>query len=202
MELSDEEKKTIREEEQRRLAQEQYRHQVRSELGGGAKPTFPAKKSSLARILRLIFVAVVLCGGLLFLANVNSRRHGTGSASILRPYNQALFSGNFAVEAGQYRYQTFTINNTLVNPHVTGTFHATGGMGNDIQVVLAEKAEFDNWINGHQAHVLYSPGKVTTGKMDVAITEPGTYCLAFSNTFSLLARKNVQADISLQYLVP
>jgi hypothetical protein len=55
-------------------------------------------------------------------------------------------------------------------------------------------------INGHQARVLYSSGKTTNGRMDVPIAEPGSYCLGFSNAFSLLSAKNIAADIELQYL--
>jgi len=55
-------------------------------------------------------------------------------------------------------------------------------------------------MNGHQAHVLYSSGKTTNGRLDVPITQPGTYCLAFSNAFSLVSAKTINADIELEYL--
>lgn len=61
MELPEQEKHKIRDEEQRRLAEEQYRQQVRSELAGSIKPAVRAKKSTLTRVLRLIFVALVRC---------------------------------------------------------------------------------------------------------------------------------------------
>lgn len=74
----------------------------------------------------------------------------------------------------------------------------SGGTGNDIQVVLAEESEFQNWINGHQTHALYSTPKVTAGRINVAIREPGTYYLAFTNSFSVFSSKTVTADIELR----
>ena len=133
-----------------------------------------------------------------------SRSHPNAAGnptSALRPYSQKLFANELTVKPAQYYYQTFTVgNNTLVSPHVVGSFHATGGIGNDIQVVVAEKGEFENWVNGHQARLLYSSGKTTNGRIDVPITEPGTYCLGFSNAFSLLSAKMISSDIELQYL--
>ena len=89
----------------------------------------------------------------------------------------------------------------LHRPLVAQSFHAGGSIGNDIQVVLAEKGESENRMNGHQdqAHVLYSSGKTTNGRLDVPITQPGTYCLAFSNAFSLVSAKTINADIELEY---
>ena len=90
----------------------------------------------------------------------------------------------------------------VVNPRVVGSFRASGGSGNDIQPLLAEWSECENWINGHEARALYSRPKTTNGRFDVKIPEPGTYCIAFNNRFSLLSAKNVSADIELSYLIP
>jgi hypothetical protein len=138
------------------------------------------------RILLGLFVAA----GIVWILFV-SRGHTSDStgvqqpSSVLRPFSQKLVSGETRVDPAQYRYWTFTVGHAVVSPYVTGSFHASGGIGNDIQVVLAEKGEFENWANG---------------RMDVPITEPGTYCLGLSNTFSLLSAKTISADIELQYL--
>lgn len=149
-----------------------------------------------------ILLGLVIAAALLWILFV-SRSHPNASgipASMLRPNSQQLVANEFTIKPAQYFYQSFTISNTLVHPHVVGGFRAAGGLGNDIQVVLAEKGEFENWANGHQARLLYSSGKTTNGRMDVAITEPGRYCLGFSNAFSLLSAKTISADIELQYL--
>ncbi len=116
------------------------------------------------------------------------------------PVNEKLASGQTVVRAGKYIRWKFTVDTDKMQDfRVVGGFHASGGSGNDIQVVLAEESEFENWINGHQARVLYSTGKTTTGKIAVQIFEPGTYILAFSNTFSVLTDKDVFAEVELRY---
>ena len=116
--------------------------------------------------------------------------------------SKKLLSGEYVVKAGEYRHVTFTFNpEKMENARVIGRFHASGGSGNDIEAVLADESEFENWVNADEARVLYSTGKITNGKIDVPITQPGTYYLVFSNVFSLLADKEVSADIELRYLV-
>lgn len=201
--LSEQDKSRILQEEQQRVGEEQYRQQVRQELSSGtqaAPKTNTNTKSPLMAFAKFVLLVIPLYVAWLFFG---SALHNSGGASsILRPSRQPLFSGEIVVAAAQYRYQTFTVTTTaMVNPRVVGSFHASGGMGNDIQVVLAEKSEFENWANGHKARVLYSTEKETSGHMNVPITQPGTYYLAFSNTFSLLTQKHVDADIELQYLM-
>ncbi len=90
----------------------------------------------------------------------------------------------------------------MVNARVIGSFHASGGFGNDIETVLAEWDQCENWLNGHQAHVLYASGKVTNGVLDVPIQQAGTYCLAFSNKMALVSSKTVSGDIALRSMIP
>jgi len=120
---------------------------------------------------------------------------------VLQPVSEKLFSGQSVVRAGKYVFVKFQFDSEKMrDARVVGTFHASGGSGNDIQAVIAEESEFENWRNGHQARVLYSTDKVTNGKFDVSITETGTYYLAFSNAFSLFTDKDVFAEAELRYL--
>ncbi len=119
---------------------------------------------------------------------------------VLIPVTKTLTSGQLVVRAGKYIRTKFTVDTEkMQDVRVVGSFRVSGGSGNDIQVVLAEESEFENWINGHQARAVYSTGKTTTGRLDVEITQPGTYILAFSNTFSLLTDKDVFAEVELRY---
>lgn len=119
---------------------------------------------------------------------------------VLVPVTEKLTSGQLVVRAGRYFRTKFTVDTEkMQDVRVVGSFHASGGSGSDIQAVLAEESEFENWINGHQARVLYSTGKITNGKIDVQITQPGIYILAFSNTFSPLTDKDVFAEVELRY---
>ena len=47
--------------------------------------------------------------------------------------------------------------------------------------------------------MLYSSGRVTSGRIDVTVPYAGSYCVAFSNAFSLVSAKHVSADITLHY---
>ncbi len=115
---------------------------------------------------------------------------------------EKLTSGQIVVPAGKYYEVQFRINPSMRSPRVKGSFRTSGGGGNDIQAVLAEESEFENWINGHQAQVLYATEKITNGKIDVVIPEPGTYHLAFNNSFSVISEKYVFAEIELSYQNP
>jgi hypothetical protein len=110
--------------------------------------------------------------------------------------------GSVAVSPSQVRYWKFDTSPTMTNAHLKGEFHASGGSGNDIEAIVAEWDECENWINGHQAHVLYASGKVTNGALDVPLSQAGTYCLAFSNKMGLISGKTVSGSVALQYLLP
>jgi hypothetical protein len=112
-------------------------------------------------------------------------------APVLVPATQNLFSGQITVKRDSCVTNTFTVEPGMLNFHVVGQFNASGGVGNDIQVVLADSNEFQNWINGHEAKVFYSTGKETTEHFDIGPLSPGQYIFAFNNKFSLFADKQV-----------
>jgi len=83
MELSDEQKKRILEEEQQRIAAEQYRAQVRRDLESrtvSASPA-PAKSSTLKYVLIGSGVVAVLCVGILIGVRRQSSDQGASSSS-------------------------------------------------------------------------------------------------------------------------
>jgi hypothetical protein len=63
-------------------------------------------------------------------------------------------------------------------------------------VAIADADGFENWKNGHQAHVMYGSDKTTIGNINVTLP-PGTYYLGFNNKFSMLTDKTVTSDITL-----
>jgi hypothetical protein len=118
------------------------------------------------------------------------------------PKTESLASGQFVVQAGGVWYRTLTVDTArMSNVRVTGRFTASGGSGNDIAAIFTTQDELQNWTNGHAAHALYSTAKATAGHINVAITDPGIYYLAFSNGFSALTDKTVSAEIELHYTV-
>lgn len=105
-----------------------------------------------------------------------------------------LVPEEFVVKPGAVRYWTFSVNGPT---NISGRFRASGGNQKDIEVVIAEWGECENWINGNQASVLYQSGRVTNGHINVNIVESGKYCIGFSNRMSIFSSKEVAAAIQI-----
>jgi hypothetical protein len=143
----------------------------------------PERKSHYVRNLCLVLGLVALV--VLVIAN-NRPSYQAQARELLTP-------GSFAVQAGQMQYFTFTLAGS---GRVVGKFEATGGSGNDIEAVITDADNFENWKNGHQARVNYQSGKITVGNINTVLG-PGTYYLAFNNGFSALSAKTITGNISL-----
>ncbi|HEV3483599.1 MAG TPA: hypothetical protein VGR97_14870 [Candidatus Acidoferrales bacterium] len=110
-----------------------------------------------------------------------------------------LDTGHIVINPQGYMGRNITVTDSMRNAQIVGSFHAFGGSGNDIQAVLATPDQWENWINGHQAQVLYAtPGPTTNGEINVRL-EPGSYILGFSNKNAIVSRKEVTGDIALEY---
>lgn len=72
-----------------------------------------------------------------------------------------------------------------------GTFHAEGGMGNDIRVLAMRMIDYENYKNGHPYKAIYDSGKLTAAEFKFAIPDNGEYVIVFDNTFSLMTPKAV-----------
>ncbi len=172
-----------------------------------AAPVTAKKSSPLDSALRIFGAVAIILGAIVFLvwnfSNKNTPPLGSpaGIRSVLpgQAETRNIFSGQLVVSARQYRAWTITIAPQMTNAQLVGSFHTAGGTGNDIQAVIADPTEFENWKNGHQARVFYGTDRTTNGSFNVRLA-PGTYILAFSNAFSLLVPKEVTAEIELRYL--
>ena len=213
MELAPERKQQIEEEERQRLAEEQYRAQVRASLkttGSQAAPAAPERRKSHVGLLLAILAVVVV--GTVILVNSNSTRSTDSDGSTPRasrassapsvryvPVSQKIASGQVVVKANghvQYRIQ---ITPDMREARISGSFNASGGSGNDVDAVIAAESEYTNWINGHQARVYYgTQGKKTTDSFDVRLG-PGTYYFPMSNRFSAFSDKYVFLEVDLKY---
>lgn len=177
----------------------------------GAGPSAADKPASAGGRWALYILAIVGIVAIVVLLTQQSLKPTPASPGIRRtpaapvfvpqPISEKLFSGQIVVRAGAHVYRRFTVDPTRMRDvRVVGSFRASGGSGNDIQAVLCEEAEWENWINGHKARVLYGTEKTTTGRVDALIVRPGIYYFAFSNTFSVMADKDVFAEIELRYI--
>lgn len=210
MELTPDRKRQIEEEERQRLAEEQYRTQVRASLDTPAPQTAPAapqrRKSHVG--LLLVILAVVAVGALV--VNFITRSTDSGSAAARArassapsvryvPISQKIATGQVVVKANGYVQYPVQITADMRDAHLTGRFNASGGTGNDITAVVANEGEYTNWINGHQAQVYYSTqGKKTADTFDLRLG-PGTYYFALSNKFSAFSDKYVFLEVDLNY---
>jgi hypothetical protein len=115
------------------------------------------------------------------------------------PHTDTIIDSAFTVDAISSKDYRFEVPPGATDIRVDGHFVATGGTGNDIQVLVLGEDDFVNWQNGHPARALYDSGKVTQSTITATLPGPGAYYLVFSNTFSLLTPKAVQARASVRY---
>jgi len=174
-------------------------------------PTTAKQTSTLDSALRIIGALAVIIIGLVILgvyfnshSTVAPNRSSSPATNAIaaithQPVTHSIFAGQMVVAARQFRFWTITITPQMTNAQLMGSFHTAGGTGNDIQAVITNPDEFENWKNGHQAKVYYGTQRTTNGNFNVRLA-PGTYVLAFSNAFSLLAPKEITAEINLQYI--
>lgn len=167
--LTPEERQRIEEEERRKLAEEQYRAEVRAKLRDEPAQREIAAPKRTSRILWIVAVAAVLVIGVVILSNSRSTRattddsglpsaHAASNAAPVPktryvPVSQKIATGQITVQANGYVQYRITITPEMVEPQIAGNFNASGGSGNDIQAVIADEDNYTNWINGHQAHV-------------------------------------------------
>jgi hypothetical protein len=77
---------------------------------------------------------------------------------------------------------------------VAGNFQASGGSGNDIQVLIGPHDDVLNALNGHGGTVSYDSGKQTAGTIKVRVSA-GDYLIAFNNNYSSVSEKVVSANV-------
>jgi hypothetical protein len=140
---------------------------------------------------RLAVVAIVVC--------MASACYGKKTANTIPgPYLvEPIVNGSFIVEPRSYKPFKVVVAPGAVNPRLEGTFSASGA-NNDIEVLLLEASQFQNWEKRTKYTVAYQTGRVTAETLRMELpAEPGTYYIVFSNRFSLISNKAVVADIAL-----
>ena len=73
-----------------------------------------------------------------------------------------------------------------------GFFHAEGGSGNDIRMLVMRPVDYENYKNGHPYKAIYDSGKMTAGEFNFALPDPSGYIVVFDNMFSLMTPKAVE----------
>src|SRR2546427_9414942 len=153
-------------------------------------------KSNTVLIIAIVIIAVVVgavIGGILLFGAFNTLSSTTTQRSV------AIVNGVITVQPAQYYYYTLTVPSGATSVTVSGTFTASGGSGNDIEVLVMDQTNYVNWQNDHQANAYYDSGQVTTGTVSANLPGGGTYYLVYSNAFSTVSSKNVQTTANLYY---
>jgi hypothetical protein len=127
--------------------------------------------------------------------------HGSGGGGGIQSTQTVnIVNGQITVDAGDYEYYQFTVPPGAANVEAYGSFTVSGGSGNDIVVLIMNLIEFFNWENGHQTGAYYDSGQLTASNFDVPLPSgSGTYCLVYSNTFSIMNQKSVNTEANLSY---
>jgi hypothetical protein len=146
--------------------------------------------SALSLILGLILALVVGCG-----PSTVPRQPG----QVLVLQTQNLVNGMITVPAGTYYAQPFSVTSRMQSVKVSGSFHASGGSGNDIETYILDDMAYTNWASGHQVNTFYNSGCVTVANIDAPLATPGTYYLVFNNRFSTFASKQVSTTVNLEW---
>ena len=115
------------------------------------------------------------------------------------PGIDTIIDGSFVVAPRTFKPFEIVVAAGMSNPRIEGTFTASGA-NNDIEVLLLDEFQFNNWQNRHEFKSAYTSGRVTADKVRVELpSEPGKYFLIFSNRFSIFSNKGVVADLRLRY---
>ena len=123
------------------------------------------------------------------------------SKSILagNSYTYTIVNGSVAVPAGNYYYYRTDIPQGETSLVITGSFIASGGTTNDIEVLVMDQAHYGTWMSGNQVTTFFDSGRVSSGNIDAPLPGIGTYYLIYSNIFSPTYGKTVQSDVVLHY---
>lgn len=110
-----------------------------------------------------------------------------------------IFVGSAAIDPGSYHFTKFAVDpEKLSNPTVFGHLSASGGTGDDVEILVLTASDLENWKREHDTHPLYSSGRVIQADLNVPIKEAGTYYLVISNAFSVVTAKTAKGNIVLR----
>lgn len=182
-----------------------------AETKRGALNTASHKRSNPT--ISVLLIALLAVGGWFVYSALSAPRPraqlapfvATAPTPVIQPVTIPLAQKAFTIGARQYVYFKFTIPPRSSEVQMRGRFEASGGSGNDIEVVVLNEDAFTNWQNHHSVPTYYNSGRVTVSTLSARLPstdnlqESPIYYLIFSNIFSVFSNKAVSADITLHY---
>jgi hypothetical protein len=133
------------------------------------------------------------------LAIVGALAGGGGGGILPQQRTVNMVNGLITVGRNSYEYYQFSVPSGASGASVSGSFTASGGLDNDIEIIVLDSTNFVNWQNGHSCNYYYDSGQEATGSISASLPSGATYYLVFNNQFSLLFSKNVQTMVNLVY---
>jgi hypothetical protein len=150
----------------------------------------------IVAIVLIVVVVVAVVAGIVAFGFFAARVSNT----ISREQVTNIANGQMAVAPGTSIAYQMTIPVGASNIYVTGTFSASGGTGNNVEILVMDQFDYVNWHSGSASSAIYDSGQVTTGNISAHLPSSGIYYLVYSNTFSTTTQKNVQTTVYLYYL--
>jgi hypothetical protein len=106
---------------------------------------------------------------------------------------QPFINSNFPVDARSFVFFDLALSQTSL---LKGMFVARGG-NNDIDCLIMEASELENFKNNQTFRTYYRSGYITTGNINLSLPA-GTYKIVFSNTKAWITNKTVVARFVLE----
>ncbi|MCI0486842.1 MAG: nuclear transport factor 2 family protein [Blastocatellia bacterium] len=107
------------------------------------------------------------------------------------PKQVKIVDSSFAVSPRYFQTFSFSLP---VGGYVRGRFDSQGGRWSDVQVILIDAREYDNYRNNRAFRAYHNSGKVYSGSLYVLLPA-GQYLLIFSNAHSTVVSSQVVANI-------
>ena len=163
----------------------------------------PQPQNNTAKWVLGLLALLIACW-VVWQVSISFQTHTAASPTSQQPpvqqHKQSTGNVAFTVNAQSANNYKFTVPAGAFNVTMKGHFAASGGSGNDIEVVVVSEDEYVNWQNGHPTKAFYNSGKVTQDSINLNLpSDAATYYIVFSNKFSLLTPKAVQGSIDLSF---
>ncbi len=164
----------------------------------GTSSENPAKAPARRLLVAIVVVLIVIVGTL---GSIIAMGVYDLSAFTVTNRSTTIVNGSIVVPAGHYLYYWATIPAGETSLSITGSFTASGGPANDIEVFVTDQASYESWANGNQVSTYFYSGRVPNGNIDAHLPGSGTYYLVYSNIFSTTYDKTVQTNAILHFHV-
>ena len=129
---------------------------------------------------------------------------GTSTATtslVPGPQSSSLLSGNISVDAETNKDYAFTVEPTMKDASIVGSFQTFGGAPNHIEVFIMDDATYKTWLKRGTTHILYDSGSLSSGEVNQAIitpTKPSIYHLSFLNSYPASLSPAQQVTVSFE----